>query len=133
MFNTACSPRKAFQSSLPRGSDASSSIAFSASSLFQSSLPRGSYYTPARPAQRLPDFNPRSLAGATILRHVQLNACRISIHAPLRERPEVYANLKAGWDISIHAPSRERPKALDVSELWLMDFNPRSLAGATCL
>ena len=33
--------------------------------------------------------------------------------------------------ISIHAPSRERQRLLSCPPIWRIDFNPRSLAGAT--
>ena len=54
------------------------------------------------------NFNPRSLAGATIDFTKYVNAVDISIHAPLRERR--YTVLQRGVydNISIHAPLRER-------------------------
>ena len=55
------------------------------------------------------DFNPRSLAGATLAKQ------------------EFLALLK----ISIHAPSRERLSSGDSFLLASINFNPRSLAGAT--
>ena len=55
--------------------------------IFQSTLPRGS-----DPDQVLDDvqdlnFNPRSLAGATVFDYIAVRSCDISIHAPSRERP----------------------------------------------
>ena len=82
-----------------------------------------------------------------------LNAPRISIHAPLRERlkwskrlpkPRPFqSTLPCGSDrwvpaeqqillcISIHAPLRERLVMLVLVIIVLINFNPRSLAGAT--
>ena len=82
---------------------------FSVPSQFQSTLPRGS--DSYQPSQLLleSDFNPRSLAGATIS-----GAGGHMITA-----------------ISIHAPSRERPTFGKANLLRFVDFNPRSLAGAT--
>ena len=79
----------------------------------------------------------------------------ISIHAPLRERPLLRARhslislfqstLPYGSDllvghsyyfvaiISIHAPLRERPMTIAPYLVELIDFNPRSLTGATAL
>ena len=77
----------------------------------------------------------------------------ISIHAPSRERPPALSivamalpfqsTLPHGSDpqavpifcrkrqISIHAPSRERPGVKALSTLGVVNFNPRSLTGAT--
>ena len=55
-------------------------------------------------------FNPRSLAGATKQTKFCSRKCKISIHAPSRERPRVYRNHRRCFD-----------------------FNPRSLAGATTI
>ena len=56
----------------------------------------------------LTNFNPRSLAGATVLFLSSVFFVIISIHAPLRERRHrLLQHLFFGW-ISIHAPSRER-------------------------
>ena len=97
-------------------------------------------------------FNPRSLAGATLIALGQLFNAVISIHAPLRERPIVAAmiaqakqfqsTLPCGSDItlndvptdrviSIHAPLRERPAQINPFIIYEPYFNPRSLAGAT--
>ena len=58
------------------------------------------------------DFNPRSLAGATVKVTGLLFYISISIHAPSRERrnPVWYSIYKQ--NISIHAPSRERPRLM---------------------
>ena len=125
--------RIAFQSTLPRGSDTitktlndlSVGISIHAPSrerphiwqaytqarcLFQSTLPRGSDYLPP-PSWRRPSG--------------------ISIHAPSRERPLVMLLAFCTIAISIHAPSRERP-CFHSRKISLSNFNPRSLAGATC-
>ena len=98
------------------------------------------------------DFNPRSLAGATDNTKIRFLCCGISIHAPSRERRFLIFYLIVIFLISIHAPSRERPiidcKRLEAKEfqstlprgsdkilaclmMVCLDFNPRSLAGAT--
>ena len=56
----------------------------------------------------------------------------ISIHAPSRERLGATDTLLLGGNISIHAPSRERRTNTIVGNRR-SNFNPRSLAGATCL
>ena len=64
------------------------------------------------------NFNPRSLAGATVLFLSSVFFVIISIHAPLRERRHrLLQHLFFGW-ISIHAPSRERLSAAIV--IWLL-------------
>ena len=56
----------------------------------------------------------------------------ISIHAPLRERlSTINSGLSVG-KISIHAPLRERPTTPAPSN-DAINFNPRSLAGATMI
>ena len=98
--------------------------------IFQSTLPRGSDV--GKRSERLLryHFNPRSLAGATMLPFLCVANIGISIHAPSRERLQAlrkdgeshYFNprslagatsrqsLERGLEslISIHAPSRER-------------------------
>ncbi len=77
---------------------------------FQSTLPRGSDHR---------------------YRHYQQQELEISIHAPSRERH--YFGLPTGVDnlISIHAPSRERRLRRARLNGPFLNFNPRSLAGAT--
>ena len=77
-----------FQSTLPRGSDRLSMRILYCASTFQSTLPRGSdvHICRCRPNRR--NFNPRSLAGATLRNDVSNAANAISIHAPSRERLE---------------------------------------------
>ena len=79
------------------------------SKLFQSTLPRGSDPQLHRQRASLPDFNPRSLAGATF---------------PVLSLP-------VSDVISIHAPLRERRERTTSKEKVSKNFNPRSLAGAT--
>ena len=63
---------------------------------------------------------------------VQLgNKAIISIHAPSRERLQPPALTMRYIIISIHAPSRERPTLAPLHSKKPVDFNPRSLAGAT--
>ena len=106
----------------------------------------------SRNSRCIRDFNPRSLAGATQPNYKRFHNPEISIHAPSRERrqinsrtflwPRFQSTLPRGSDynyqhryqwamISIHAPSRERPHAEEKSYSRFLDFNPRSLAGAT--
>ena len=60
------------------------------------------------------DFNPRSLAGATLaLEFLPFLSTYISIHAPSRERQSEAVPAPSARLISIHAPSRER------RSLWL--------------
>ena len=100
--------KKAFQSTLPRGSDHHTRSAKHRHRTFQSTLPRGSDGLLVQSIIIGNNFNPRSLAGATCI-------------ARLIERK---------LSISIHAPSRERQKLFYYSHLQRY-FNPRSLAGAT--
>ena len=77
--------------------------------IFQSTLPYGS--DPA--------------VNAEILR------TSISIHAPLRERLHCLDNsISTLFNISIHAPLRER-LAGQITIRYKINFNPRSLTGAT--
>ena len=119
-----------FQSTLPYGSDSSPNCLNGTFLAFQSTLPYGS--------------DPRSLRPRYLT--------RISIHAPLRERPYALYAEKHGDVISIHAPLRERPvkesSAIATFRFqstlpygsdggcaggvfWWLNFNPRSLTGAT--
>ena len=121
------------------------------------------------------NFNPRSLAGATVFYHQALTVLTISIHAPSRERRfnlmlvptllsisihapsrerqypfiqhsfsllisihapsrerhRFYRQNHRDTSISIHAPSRERPLLRLNIVVISINFNPRSLAGAT--
>ena len=97
---------------------------------FQSTLPRGSDHIPLPALAALVDFNPRSLAGATLPPLAPLTVSLISIHAPSRERhvfqtfsdfvAVFQSTLPRGSDIIIRVQNKLRH-----------NFNPRSLAGAT--
>ena len=96
---------------------------------FQSTLPRGSDRLSVTPTQTQRNFNPRSLAGAT------LTSCRRSVKLSFQSTLPRGSDLDKGWvyrtcAISIHAPSRERLQ-FDDFILAIQYFNPRSLAGAT--
>ena len=103
--------------------------------VFQSTLPYGSDFILRRAKAACGHFNPRSLTGATASARESLKRSEISIHAPLRERPEdifklgfvtiFQSTLPYGSDygfnvvgavtfISIHAPLRERPKLVPI-------------------
>ena len=76
------------------------------------------------------NFNPRSLTGATPPLVDDVKLAPISIHAPLRERPQFCYWKNKQTLISIHAPLRER--LYHSSETCtIIHFNPRSLTGAT--
>ena len=76
---------------------------------FQSTLPCGSDKVRRKADAQQENFNPRSLAGATIVGELLLFTACISIHAPLRERPfKQRGRLQKRQHISIHAPLRER-------------------------
>ncbi len=97
-----------FQSTLPRGSDGWIFTAIIKANAFQSTLPRGSDRLPRLCQQIQTDFNPRSLAGATLMSQFNVLLSRISIHAPSRERRTPLFCNALNTAISIHAPSRER-------------------------
>ena len=77
---------KAFQSTLPCGSDRKHPGYRVVSVEFQSTLPRGSDIKGMNKLLALLNFNPRSLAGATIDNDLSADEIGISIHAPSRER-----------------------------------------------
>ena len=80
---------KIFQSTLPCGSDRKLQQALiKQQTAFQSTLPCGSDSTLINQLFGAKYFNPRSLAGATAIAHDYLVKQGISIHAPLRERPQ---------------------------------------------
>ena len=97
---------------------------------FQSTLPCGSDLRLRSPYSPQQNFNPRSLAGATLLIVKRIKFSHISIHAPLRERHTARYILKKTTGISIHAPLRERRRCVRANAKRC-HFNPRSLAGAT--
>ena len=97
-----------FQSTLPHGSDPTSSINTLSISEFQSTLPHGSDDTIDCIKLTIPYFNPRSLTGATKIPPYTPIITEISIHAPSRERHNSCNSVYIFNIISIHAPSRER-------------------------
>ena len=99
-----------FQSTLPCGSDLKNLLHCLRCRIFQSTLPCGSDTIVFASTKHINNFNPRSLAGATLMLRQYADVARISIHAPLRER-----RLFRRQDNTEH------------------NFNPRSLAGATGL
>ena len=97
-----------FQSTLPCGSDILCRCWWLMLGPFQSTLPCGSDRDHAQHRQRFVYFNPRSLAGATLIYNLTNGCQEISIHAPLRERLRQVATVYVVPLISIHAPLRER-------------------------
>ena len=144
--------RAAFQSTLPRGSDASAGPR-------KKQLYNISIHAPSRERpycitieDKKQNFNPRSLAGATLQGSVAWwlykfqstlprgsDILQRSIRlAPRNFNPRSLAGatlIASGWGehfiISIHAPSRERRHNIYPCAARAY-FNPRSLAGATC-
>ena len=126
-------PVRAFQSTLPRGSDCSCHYGhyyYNMISIHAPSRERPrawgvmeheayiSIHAPSRErqeytqqARRSKYFNPRSLAGATKSASYKLIQRVISIHAPSRERQKYAVKYWSYAKISIHAPSRERQLA----------------------
>ena len=98
---------------------------------FQSTLPRGSDTRVIAKFGTNANFNPRSLAGATMPLSIESSRATISIHAPSRERPNPVWYSLYKQNISIHAPSRERLPLLNSLKYFTLHFNPRSLTGAT--
>ena len=121
-----------FQSTLPRGSDASHRCILLHNCAFQSTLPRGSDIVYLRSPFSLYAFQSTLPRGSDVSFAFRCGNLSISIHAPSRERPAVFpivgrakafqSTLPRGSDlvllmfvypltISIHAPSRERRQA----------------------
>ena len=77
-------------------------------SLFQSTLPRGSDAEAATAITQAQDFNPRSLAGATVDK-LSKQSQKIEFQSTLpRGSDEIEGQVRQRIVISIHAPSRER-------------------------
>ena len=105
-----CLVSQLFQSTLPYGSEEKIDDKNNSQAIFQSTLPYGSDLAwPSLRWNKLTDFNPRSLTGATVTLRIKTVRVKISIHAPSRERPGNRARRSDNQQISIHAPSRERP------------------------
>ena len=75
---------------------------------FQSTPPCGGDPVHMEGRYRVPDFNPRPLAGATKIGGMVRKSWHISIHAPLRGRRSTHYSPVIIKDISIHAPLRGR-------------------------
>ena len=140
-----------FQSTLPRGSDEHfENIAVPAEDFNPRSLAGATSYFQYY-LESAENFNPRSLAGATAAAPAKCFPSRFQSTLPRGSDSYIYASLR-DTGISIHAPSRERPlleqngyiKFAFQSTLprgsdhgaskWriaVINFNPRSLAGAT--
>ena len=98
---------------------------------FQSTLPRGSDWADGVFSKG----TKISIHAPSRERHYELTlacpAVEISIHAPSRERPIIDRFDDYCYLISIHAPSRERLTRSSCISTSTINFNPRSLAGAT--
>ncbi len=127
------------------------SISIGIPHIFQSTLPRGSDNPTRRPQPQERLFQSTLPRGSDDIITLYLSLRRISIHAPSRERrtgcacihiaDTFQSTLPRGSDlniilgdylvkISIHAPSRERLTG-QITIRYKINFNPRSLAGAT--
>ena len=76
-------------------------------------------------------FNSRSREGATTPTSIIARKSCVSIHAPVRERPQGWQPKGAVMVVSIHAPVRERLRLELKLELFQRRFNSRSREGAT--
>ena len=75
-------------------------------------------------------FNPRSLAGATVKLQNTTRIQEFQSTLPRGSDAEPFRAYNLIYNISIHAPSRER-HYYPIIWIYITDFNPRSLAGAT--
>ena len=99
-----------FQSTLPRGSDPFFNRVKVRTVLFQSTLPRGSDLANRQQLSDYKNFNPRSLAGATV--YVFIICSLLSYFNPRSLAGATSGIISVALQIffiSIHAPSRERP------------------------
>ena len=99
---------------------------------FQSTLPRGSDDSLHILVSVLLHFNPRSLAGATVLNKEIYAQGNISIHAPSRERRQRRFSLHS-WQYFNPRSLAGATYSIFHNQLKYLHFNPRSLAGATRL
>ena len=97
---------------------------------FQSTLPYGSDFEISIVTVPADDFNPRSLTGATENPVINPWGEKISIHAPLRERPEPICRRRRcdGFQSTLPYGSDYARK---IRQNRQYHFNPRSLTGAT--
>ena len=121
---------------------------------FQSTPPKGSDEYKEIVYKGETGFNPRPQKGATNYSGEMLDTLRVSIHAPKRERQELWELFldkaefqstppkgsdggqcegKTQIDVSIHAPKRERPVPVRFFRKEVHGFNPRPQKGATIL
>ena len=143
--------RRAFQSTLPYGSDCGkgkppsarrisihaplrerrASIHYSAQwLLFQSTLPYGSDFAYSKLPARHTHFNPRSLTGATLeIWNIRCCSCYFNPRS-LTGATDDCEPVELQCSISIHAPLRERQDTARRRQAY-RHFNPRSLTGAT--
>ena len=131
LFSAFIAATELFQSTLPHGSDIINHLACSIQII--------SIHAPSR--ERLSEFRLRqdkilfqsSLPRGSDLRGKLEGAeSKISILAPSRERLSTGEKILHLVPISILAPSRERPMGISAEQCSSVNFNPRSLAGATC-
>ena len=107
-FETQSSRPMQFQSTLPCGSDTSALYMRSGLPVFQSTLPCGSDTAGNSHSAADINFNPRSLAGATLsLRHGGLRY-RFQSTLPCGSDYSRSGIVRCPYRISIHAPLRER-------------------------
>ena len=158
MGATRCSPvqwpRLQFQSTPPYGGDSTLVVKGMSKSNFNPRPHAGATSWKAESTGFPYDFNPRPHAGATWFCGYNCMMKWISIHAPMRGRPETRIKKRIQEIISIHAPMRgrlsdnlrERPQAgisihapmrgrrrLPCGGHPASYFNPRPHAGATAL
>ena len=100
-----------FQSTLPRGSDAKND-ATNENLIISIHAPSRERLSASSSAFGLSNFNPRSLAGATLARVTAFRPARNFNPRSLAGATERNAAKDPGMAISIHAPSRERPFSL---------------------
>ena len=101
-------PSPAFQSTLPCGSDSWNRMRKEKKLAFQSTLPCGSDFGQDAKNPKAEHFNPRSLAGATML--LQLSHPYQEFQSTLPCGSDITNKLLlVVFVISIHAPLRERP------------------------
>ena len=143
---------KTFQSTLPCGSDIKFYVAVTKTAHFNPRSLAGATSIYIRADHTAKNFNPRSLAGATVIfgiylpRRLHFNPrslagatsvprrddflTAISIHAPLRERPNIASPIHWATVFQSTLPcGSDSPPGMLLN--ILLNFNPRSLAGAT--
>ena len=119
-----------FQSTLPHGSACRRMSNYNMCENFNPRSLKGATWLSRRRQDWLQYFNPRSLAGATECQRQQYHAQFISIHAPSRERLFLCA-----YFLRVLAFQSTLPHGSDTKQnnmiMRTIDFNPRSLTGAT--